>query len=137
MTCNFADAHQRHLKDANILYTQNRLANSDHLYGLSAECGLKALMVKFGMSITDGKPTNIKDRVHAKKVWDRYETYRQGHALGTQYPLPSSNPFLDWDVSQRYTDQQYFTTRIVTPHKQGADCVTNLIKQATLAGLLP
>lgn len=41
----FFNAHQRHWKDAELLYKEKRWANADHLYGLSAECGLKAVMV--------------------------------------------------------------------------------------------
>jgi len=44
MTADFLDAHERHWTDAEILFAQGRFANADHLYGLSAECGLKWLM---------------------------------------------------------------------------------------------
>lgn len=40
----FVDAHERHWRDAELLWQHQRWANADQLYGLSAECGLKALM---------------------------------------------------------------------------------------------
>jgi len=39
----FLDAHERHWEDAELLFGNRRWANADHLYGLAAECGLKAL----------------------------------------------------------------------------------------------
>ena len=35
----FLDAHNRHWKDAELLFCRARLANADQLYGFSAECG--------------------------------------------------------------------------------------------------
>ncbi len=43
MQADFLDAHERHWQDAELLLTNQRLANADHLYGMSAECGLKRL----------------------------------------------------------------------------------------------
>lgn len=37
----FLNAHHRHWTDAELLYSQDRRANADHLYGLSAECGVR------------------------------------------------------------------------------------------------
>ena len=42
-------ALQRHWEDAELLFSEKRLANADHLYGFSAECGLKAVMEALGM----------------------------------------------------------------------------------------
>ena len=41
---NFVDAHHRHWEDAQLLFRNHRWANADQLYGLCAECGLKAVM---------------------------------------------------------------------------------------------
>lgn len=49
MQVDFLDAHFRHWEDVEQLFQQHRLANADHLYGLAAECGLKRLMMVFGM----------------------------------------------------------------------------------------
>ncbi|MGI6300526.1 MAG: hypothetical protein ACOX52_05630 [Verrucomicrobiota bacterium] len=54
MKTDFLDAHHRHWEDAELLKKRGRWANADHLYGLSAECGLKRLMQAFGMEIDPG-----------------------------------------------------------------------------------
>ena len=45
----YSDAHDRHWEDAELLRTRGRLANADHLYGFSAERGLKAAMQSLRM----------------------------------------------------------------------------------------
>jgi len=57
MPVDFYDACKRHWNDAEHLFDQKRLANADHLFGLAAECALKAVMVALGMTLLpDGKP---------------------------------------------------------------------------------
>lgn len=137
MNADFLDAHRRHLRDADTLWNAACLANADHLYGMAAECGLKRLMIKFGM-LTDqtGKPENVKDRSHIDAVWTRYDAYRSGHFEGLQYGLPSTNPFHDWKVSQRYAPEQNFDRVRVESHRIGAHTVRDCIKNAERDGLL-
>lgn len=54
MNADFLDANARHQHDADLLFDRQRWANADHLYGLAAECGLKRLMVTFGMLLSAG-----------------------------------------------------------------------------------
>jgi hypothetical protein len=137
MNIDFLDAYLRHWEDAEALFGSERWANADHLYGLAAECGLKRLMIAFGMPVTtDGDPQHRNDRVHADQVWIRYETYRSGHGSGSGYALPSPNPFNNWHVSQRYAAQTNFTQSHVNAHRTGADLVRKLIQQAQRDGLI-
>lgn len=137
MNTDFFDAHQRHWDDAERLFTSLRWANADHLYGMAAECGLKRLMIIFGMTVENsGRPSLKSDRIHVDTAWARYETYRSGHHQGTNYGLHTANPFHDWDVSQRYAHQSHFNQAHVQLHRTGADAVRELIKKAILEGLL-
>lgn len=72
----FLDAMDRHWRDAELLRRKERLANADHLYGLSAECGLKAIMQRLGMEMKNNVPRFRDDRKHINGLWDRYESYR-------------------------------------------------------------
>jgi hypothetical protein len=137
MNSDFLDAHHRHWQDAEQLFSAQRWANADHLYGLAAECGLKRLMLAFGMSVsTTGSPSSNDDRVHANGVWARYETYRSAHPRGANYGLPSSNPFQNWHVSQRYAHQRHFNQGRADGHREGARRVGELINRASIVGLL-
>lgn len=137
MNADFLDAHRRHLRDADTLLGASRLANADHLYGMAAECGLKRLMIAFGMETDNtGAPKSQKDWIHAEKVWARYEAYRSGYVQGVQYGLSSVNPFSDWHASQRYAPEQRFDLARVMPHKIAAHTVGDCVKNAERDGLL-
>ncbi|WP_084545118.1 MULTISPECIES: SAM-dependent methyltransferase [Derxia] len=139
MKSDFQDAHTRHTHDAGLLFEQSRWANADHLYGVAAECGLKALMQAFGMEInpqTDA-PAKREDRDHINAIWARFESYRTGHHAGTEYALSSENPFENWTISQRYAGQASFNEAIAATHKSGCNSVAELVKKARTEGLLP
>ncbi|RJL21386.1 SAM-dependent methyltransferase [Pectobacterium polaris] len=138
MNVDFLDSHRRHLDDANNLFTGNRFANADQLYGFSVECGLKSLMLAFGMPFDSAKerPAEFDDRVHADKIWDRFESYRSSHSHGANYLLKTPNPFHDWSASQRYDSQNNYDVTRVTPHQSAAKVVEALVKQATLEGFI-
>lgn len=138
MNTDYLDAFHRYLRDADYLFSALHLANADHLYGMAAECGLKRLMIAFGMQLDSaGAPVDRKkDWIHAEKVWGRYESYRSGNVAGDQFGLPSSNPFEDWKVEQRYAQEQCFTHALVEPHRSAAHNIHDLVKKAEKAGLI-
>lgn len=136
MQTDFLDAHDRHMEDAEFLGQHNRLANADHLYGISAECGLKSLMLAFGMPFDEGRPRRREDRVHADRIWQRYEAYRHGHLAGIGYSLPVDNPFDDWNIDQRYGNRTNFDRNRVRRHQMGARLVRDLVTRARLEGLI-
>lgn len=138
MQADFLDAHERHWEDAQHLLQAQRWANADHLYGVAAECGLKRLMLAFGMNVNPmtGSPVDSKDWKHANDIWTRFESYRSGHAQGTGYALSSGNPFTHWDVSDRYAHQSNFNQVRAQAHQMGAQAVRYLIAKAQREGLL-
>lgn len=137
MATNFHQAHLRHLDDAKHLEQHQRLANADHLLGFAAECGLKALMVVFGMPVeADGSPSRAKDRRHINRLVHRYTTYQQGPDAA-QYALTSAIDFSNWDVSDRYAGDGHVSGARAASHRQGADEVHALVRQAEMEGLLP
>lgn len=138
MKTDFLDAHKRHWEDAESLYGLDRLPNADHLYGFSAECGLKRLMQAFGMPLTDKepvKPTDTKYKVHVNVLWSHYRTYIQGRNA-KNYILPSFNPFYDWQAAQRYCERACFCPGSVDRHRQAARKIASFIEKAKKEGLL-
>lgn len=136
MQADFLDAHKRHWDDAETLFQAVRWANADHLYGMSAECGLKALMVKLNQG-----SLSKQDYVHvmeAKKdsAWSRYQSYLSGHMWATKLSLPSENPFNDWLAEQRYAHQSNFDQARVQAHQEATKAIRELIRKAEREGLL-
>lgn len=137
MNSDFLDAHYRHMVDGETLFQASRLANADQLFGFAVECGLKKLMITFGMQVnTSGTPTSRDDRVHADEIWDRYETYRSSGGGGANYVLPSPNPYQDWHASQRYANSGDVLLPSVESHRTAAGTVAALVKKAILEGLI-
>jgi len=138
MQADFLDAHERHWTDAETLFQAQRWANADHLYGMAAECGLKRLMLAFGMKVnpSTGSPVDGKDWKHANGIWARFESYRCGHHQGAAYVLPTPDPFTDWEVAQRYAHQSNFDQARVNDHQSGASQVRELVKKARREGLI-
>jgi hypothetical protein len=135
MPTDFYHAYKRHWEDANYLFNDCRWPNADQLYGFAAECGLKCLMLRFGMV---PKPTGDlygKDRMHIDELWDHYESYRAGVGA-TGYLLPGRNPFSNWHISQRYAQSSRFSQSHVEAHRQGAEFVRRLVNKAILEGIL-
>lgn len=137
MNADYLDSHERHLTDADLLHASSLWANADHLYGMAAECGLKRIMQAFGMPLksTTGSPQQRADWVHADGIWARFESYRSGHHQGAAYVLPTTSPFSDWDVSQRYAHRSNFDQTRADSHRTGANVVRTLIQKAKLEGL--
>lgn len=138
MQADFLDAHTRHWDDAETLFTNGRYANASHLYGMAAECGLKRLMIEFGMNVNshNGAPDDNKDWKHADGIWARYEDYRKGRTEGTGYALTNPSPFTGWHVSDRYAHQSNFNQAMVQAHRNGADAIRQLIAKAEREGLI-
>ena len=138
MPTDFLDAHERHWQDAELLLANQRWANADHLYGMAAECGLKRLMLMFGMPYgSKGDYPDIRDdKSHVDKVWDRYETYRSQHHQGSSYLLPNANPFSSWRAEQRYERRSQFTDTQARLLRAGTEEVRKLLKKAEREGLI-
>jgi len=136
MMLDYLDAHERHWEDAELLMGHKRFANADHLYGISAECGLKRLMQQFGMQMAGDKPKLKDDQVHADKIWDRYYTYSSGNN-GVKYMLAAQNPFHNWSISDRYAHHTDYNSTTVADHQKGADEVRKLLKKAKHEGIIP
>jgi HEPN domain-containing protein len=128
---NFLDAHERHWEDAELLFGNQRWANADHLYGLAAECGLKALW----RLITGGLPDR-PPHVHVNHLWNQAAGLAQGGRITQLGTLSNQNPFSDWSVDQRYASRQHFTDEFVEKHRKGAEEIRNLVLQARQEGMI-
>ena len=137
MVVDFRDAAERHWEDAVHLLADNRLANADHLWGLSAECALKAVMLSLGMTLRpDGAPADPKYQVHINKLWDEFITFAYNRS-GVYYSARItgiSNPFYDWDINQRYQHRSSITSGIAKNHQVAAMTVKQILEAAVLNG---
>ena len=132
---NFVDANQRHWKDAELLFDHQRWANADQLYGLSAECGLKAVMQILGMPVDDqGRPSK-RYRKHVHEIWPDFVTFA-GERKGARYlsRLPADAPFDDWSHHNRYAAHGHFQPGDVEQHRDAARRVFRVVQLAMQSG---
>ena len=116
----FADARARHWGDAEVLFAGGRWANADHLYGLSAECGLKLVMQRLGMTMPGAQPPP-KYRKHVNDLWRLFEDFaQQQDGARLLQLLPDGEPFADWSVEDRYAHRSGFDRNSVSPHREAA-----------------
>jgi hypothetical protein len=139
MSTDFRDASARHFDDAEVLiaHSQRREANADHLFGLSAECSLKAVMLGLGMAVKpDGAPADQAHKVHMPQLWAAFQSFAKGR-LASRYlePLDKQNPFADWDVEQRYWSRVAVLTTATSSHRRGAVQCRASLEKLTLDGV--
>lgn len=133
----FRDAAERHWEDAEYLSKDSRIANADHLFGLSAESSLKAVMRALGMTLrADGAPTESQYRVHIDLLWEEFVFFADERS-GVHYAshlFGHPNPFTDWNVNQRYNHRSGITSAIAKKHWEGARMAKQILEDAILNG---
>lgn len=126
----YGHAHRRLWKDAELLSENSRWANADHFFGLSAECGLKALMPNLGMTVR---------YKHVDEIWSQFAemaTSASGRVDARYLALlPGGTPFLDWSVNNRYAHSKHFPRSVVEPHRKAASDVCRMVNVAEQDGI--
>ncbi|MBR2514420.1 MAG: hypothetical protein IKE45_10455 [Halomonas sp.] len=139
MNPDFADAAERHWEDGELLLTAQRLANADHLLGLSAECSLKAVMLGLGMTLRpSGAPEERRHQVHINRLWDEFQTFASDRG-GAHYAAILSRvpaPFDGWNISDRYASRADIEPASVSRHQLGARRARTCLQEAMLDGVL-
>jgi hypothetical protein len=129
MNTDFRDASGRHFGDGELLLTKSCFANADHLFGISAECSLKAVMASLGMATSKaGAPIDRGHKVHMPELWAAFQSFAHGR-LASRYleHLDKQNPFMDWKVDQRYWKRAAIPETAAKRHREAAlQCQTSL-----------
>ena len=129
MSINYRAASGRHLHDGRLLLGEQRSANADHLFGLSAECSLKAVMEALGMKMkADGSaPVDRGHKVHMPALWAAFQSFARGQ-LEARYvtPLDHGNPFSNWKIDQRYWDESDIPRDVAEHERAAAQCVESM-----------
>ena len=110
MSNDFTDAAFRHYESATMLSKQGQLANASHLFGLVAECVLKALI--FQQRINVPVPKAAKKHIN-EGLWLHFYSHpatasfpiRMAKAQGHEYT------FEHWRPAQRYWSRVQFATQ--------------------------
>ena len=137
MSTNYRDAAVRHYVDGDTLRSGLRQANADQLYGLSAECSLKAVMVGLGMQVTTkGAPRDYAHKVHMPELWMAFQSFAEGRlAFCYLEPLSHRNAFDDWKVDQRYWASSAIGAARASNHRNAASMCRESMELAVVDGV--
>ncbi|MBF0346450.1 MAG: hypothetical protein HQL81_02175 [Magnetococcales bacterium] len=88
----YAKAAERHLRDAEFLLKNQRNANADHLYGLAAECMIKALWIAHDPQMNK---KNKKFSIHMNKnvLWNNFISLNEKQRKDTALSTPPMDNF--------------------------------------------
>ena len=131
----YNDSAARHLYDADVLLgqTPQRLANASHLFGVSAECALKAIARQFHPNVRlggrDGHIPNL-----FTELLNVSPAIAGNAALARSIGALQSN-FASWQISERYVSQGAFAANRVLQEQAGAKAA-HLLMQNCLGGLI-
>lgn len=134
----YASAAQRMHADAARSDNPLRPGTADHLFGLAAECALKAILLAHGViPEPPKKPADLAIRkqfaAHINQLWGEYVAWAR--SLGA-LQLTSAPPFESWRVHDRYLHDDVFTADRVAQHRAGAVETTTLLERAIVDGVV-
>jgi hypothetical protein len=142
----FAAAAGRHYNDASLLQGNSMHANADHLAGFAAECGLKAILVGFlgGTLDAKGKPSalvsgkSVKYNNHLPDLWGQMKIFATGRTASRFAALIGQpNPFVRWNIADRYEDGKAITAARTSDHLTAARDILAILQRARIDGVLP
>ena len=131
----YLDAAERHYQDAQLLFTQStpRWANASHLFGISAECALKAIA-----SQSNPEVKFFGQKGHLPALFTELlnvAPYIAGNAELAAHIEGLVPSFAHWKVEQRYAAQATFDAAVVGEQQRGAHHAQKLMTNF-LAGLI-
>lgn len=127
----FLDAHRRHWCDAELLFKHRRWANADQLYGLSAECGLKAVMQVLEIGVDSDGNLRKTYRKHIQDLWPIFITFISGKNSSQYLDIfPKEMPFRNWSQHNRYANSHHFDEVSLGMHRDAANAVVQMVRTA-------
>lgn len=135
----FQDTAKRHLHDAELLFSQEpkRLANASHLFGISAECALKAILKK-SVGKFNPKAAGHIGTLLLTELSNVADTGVSGALVLCLDTWNKKQYFKDWGVEQRYAPQEnpHFVLPTVSLQREGASEACKLMKNVLHGGLI-
>ena len=129
----YASAARRMHDHARQLSSEPRMGTADHLYGMAAECALKAILHAYNVIPAAPRKPAKPFSVHIDRLWQEYAAWAAGHGA---YTVPRSSPFGRWRVEDRYRHDDDFDAARLHAHREGASMVAKLLGQAIVDGVV-
>ena len=139
----FIGAARRHYNDARLLMEHGRRANAGQLFGLSMECGLKALLIACGVPADDDGAVRSDGKFykHMPFISGRIDTFGQlipDGLLAQTYlaKIPGRKQFRDWSVDHRYYRESAVPLTSLPAWELAAKEMNEMLDQAKADGVM-
>ena len=131
----YQNASKRHLDDAELLFIQtpSRVANASHLFGVSAECSLKAIARNSNPTAVFGGRNGHIPQLFAELTNVAPAIFGNSDLVIDIGSIKGY--FSSWKVEQRYHAQSNFVEATVTQEQIGAN-QAHLLMSNHLQGLI-
>ena len=141
MSSNFKEAAKRHYEDARYLRSDNRQPNAGQLFGFSAECGIKALLVGLGHP-TDASggitpAWGLRGHIHQiHGVFGLLNQFGVDSRQSAKYHamVPHLGDFSDWHTDHRYASAAEILLPLVEKWDSAAQEVLKMVQEAEFSG---
>ena len=135
----YASAALRMRAHAESVFADPRAGTADHLFGLAAECALKAILHGRGVipappAFPSDKATRKSFSTHIDRLWGEYAAWAAGESA--QLQLNPTSSFGSWRAEDRYQHDNFFTLPRVAGHRTGAQTTAALLEQAIIDGVV-
>lgn len=130
-------AAKRHWRDAETLLgaQPSAIENADQLLGYAADSVANIILDL--AATAEGRRFAPPDAVHINLGWNELVGLKQGRKFSSCLrSLPSSNPFKDWSVRQRYSCDGSITMQALDNHKNAAKRLLDVLDKLHQAGIL-
>lgn len=142
----YHSAANRHLRDANQLFGAASFDGASHLAGLSGECAIKSVLCgPGGVFVNQNGRPNIGTESqktffgHFPDLWAQAGIFLSGRNInsipGIHILQGVTNPFLGWQVSDRYEADGTVLKSQATTHVQAAVDLGQVVENAFLIGI--
>jgi hypothetical protein len=116
----------------------SRLGTADHLFGLAAECALKAVLEACHViPPPPARPANAAVRqrfsTHIDRLWGEYVAWAASQGA---LQLPAASGFTAWRAEDRYQHDSFFTQTRADTHRADAALAVALLELAILNGVV-
>jgi hypothetical protein len=130
----YRDSGVRHTRDAGLLMDKSRYDGASHFSGLAVECCLKAIVQS---SLTPnpsggGAPSIMGQQAgHLPTLWNLVMTNLRAQnrpsAAVASLVNRNQNPFLDWDIENRYAKSNSINKATAQRHYKVASEIANAL----------
>lgn len=140
-TVDFLAASKRHYKDAELLTNSGRIPNAGHLFGFAAECGLKALLVSYGLNTDPNtgdifEPRPHKYKTHVDILINHIYAFPTSRNFAKYLAMmPTLPAFSNWRAEHRYFDEVFIPLSL-NNWSGAAKEVRTMLDQAKLDGVI-